>query len=505
MRKTKFALVSTFNKTNLDVLCKNFEKNNISIISTGSTSDHIRNLGFKCEEVSSLTKFKEILDGRVKTLHPKIHASLLYKRENKQHVSTFKTMKFPSISFVIVNLYPFSEVIKKNKNKEECIEMIDIGGPTLLRSAAKNFKNVTSICSPKYYNEFINNLNNNYGCTSLDFRKKMAQHVFETTYNYDLSISNWFLNIKQDEHMFKNMINEDLRYGENPNQKASVYYSKSRESIFKNILQGKKISYNNILDTEAALNCLNEFSENACVIIKHSNPCGVALGKNNKESFIRALSCDPQSAFGGIVAFNKPVNEDLAKLLKNYFFEIIIAKKFYTKSVEILKLKKNLILIESKNIKIYPGYEIKTINNGYLKQEKNIKKINIKKINCVSKKKATQRHLKDLLFAFKVCKHVKSNAIVLARNVTTIGIGAGQMSRIDATKIAISKVGNKKQSFVAASDAFFPFNDNVKLLIKNNCNSIIQPKGSINDKSLIKLSNNRKISLYFSDYRLFKH
>ena len=503
--KKKYALISTYKKTNLNIICEHFQKYNISIISTGNTAKYINKLGYKSEIISDLTKFKEILDGRVKTLHPQIHASLLFKRSNSKHIKAFKKLNFPEISFVIVNLYPFLDMVKKNKEEKECVDMIDIGGPALLRSAAKNFDSITTICDPQFYDEFIDNLNLNNGNTNKSFRREMAQNVFQNTYKYDLDVNNWFLKKNNRKIITHNMSKIDLKYGENPNQKASVFLDNKKNSIFQSKIHGKKISYNNLLDIDSLLNCLNEFSKTASIIIKHNSPCGAALGNKPLDAFKKAISCDPKSAFGGILGFNRIVDENLAKKLKNYFFEVIVAKNFTKNALLILTKKRNLILIKSQYLKVNKGDEFKSINGGILKQEKNIKKINKRDINCVSKKKANEKVFKDLIFALKICKHVKSNSIVLAINEKTIGIGAGQMSRIDSTKIAVSKIINKNQSFVAASDAFFPFNDSAKFLLKNNCKSIIQPKGSINDKNLIKLSNEKKISLYFTNYRLFKH
>ncbi len=505
MKKNKrYALISTFNKSGLKQICTNLKKNNISIITTGATGQYIKKSGFKCESIENLTRFKEILDGRVKTLHPKIYASLLFKRENKQHAKTFDTLNFPKIDFVIINLYPFKKTINQKSKIDECIEMIDIGGPSLMRAAAKNFYDVTTICDPKYYKKFIKDLRKNSGNTSLSFRKQMSQKVFEHTSSYDKIISNWLNPNTNTPNSSKKMT---LKYGENPNQKASVFLKSNAENIFENILNDKKVSYNNLLDIDANLNCLNEFSQTTCVIIKHNNPCGVAIGKTPLEAFKKAYECDPKSAFGGIVGFNKKINIDLAKILKKYFFEVIIGKEFDTKSKELFATKKNLILINSKNFKIDQNSEIRSINNGFLKQQKNLTPINKRNIQSVSIVKSKERELNDLIFALKVCKHVKSNSIVIAKNKQTLGIGAGQMSRIDAVKIAISKISKKLDSkgFVAASDAFFPFNDNIKLLIKKDCKAIIQPKGSKNDDNVIKMANEKKVALYFTNYRFFKH
>ena len=504
---SKYALISVYDKKGIEEICKTFLKFNINIISTSSTSKHIISLGYKCKSVSSFTKFKEILDGRVKTLHPKLHAALLFDRKNKRHIKTFKSLNFPVIDFIIVNLYPFEKFINLNKNKKKCIEMIDIGGLALLRSAAKNYKSVTVISNTNDYTNLINILKNNRGKTTLNFRKEMAQKVFQTTANYDIIIAGW-LNQKNKKLLNLNNFKKiTLRYGENPHQKSYFKYNKNKKNIFENIIQGKKFSYNNFLDVDSAINLLNEFDEPTCVIIKHNNPCGAASGKNINEAFNKALKSDPISAFGGIVAVNRSINDHLAKTLKSNFFEIVIAKSFPKKSRDIFTKKKQLILIETRNMLNYDKQEIKSINGGYLIQEKNNIKLGKNHIKSVSKNKASKKILDDLIFCFKVCKHVKSNAIVIAKNKQTIGIGAGQMSRIDSTKLALIKASkkNKLNGFVAASDAFFPFTDGIKLLFNNNCKAIIQPQGSINDSKIIDFANKKRLPLYFSKYRLFKH
>ena len=500
----KYALVSVYDKKYLSSLCNVLKKYNIGIISTGSTANEILKLNYDCELVSDLTKFKEILDGRVKTLHPKIHASLLFKRKNNKHYKTFKKLKFPIIDFVFVNLYPFQEVIKKTKEIDKCIEMIDIGGPALLRSSAKNYHSVTSVCNINDYKNFINQMNFNRGYTSIQFRKKMAIKVFALTAEYDYNINNWFTN--NSKKINKNKIIK-LKYGENSNQKSTFIIKNLKNSLFKAKIQGKDLGYNNLLDLDSGLNCLKEFNEPTCVVIKHNNPCGVASSKKIENAYNKAISSDPISIFGGIVFFNRSINETLAKKIIKNFYEIIVAPSYNKKALNILNKKKKLILIETKKINVENKVEIKSIVGGYLKQEKNLTKISNQNIKCVTDYKTSTKQLKDLIFAFKVCKHVKSNAIVLAYNQQTIGIGAGQMSRIDATKIAISKVKKvkKKLSYVAASDAFFPFTDSIKDLYKNNCCAIIQPMGSINDNKIINFANKKKLPIYFSKYRLFKH
>ena len=507
MKKKRYALISVFDKKKLKLICKKFNEFNIDIISTGSTANQIKKLGFNCELISDLTKFKEILDGRVKTLHPKIYASLLHNRKIKSHLKTFNQMNFPTIDFVIVNLYPFEKIIKTKKTAEKCIEMIDIGGSSLLRAAAKNFKFITVVSSIDDYEKFITNLEFNKGNTNLNFRKDMSYKAFTTTSAYDNAIATWFSSTEKNKLKLITKNRIKLKYGENPNQKSFYYNDQTNKSLFKYQIQGRDLGYNNILDISSGLDCLNEFTEPTCVIIKHNNPCGVASSNTIYNAYKKAFDSDPVSAFGGIVMLNRPVDKKLANIFCEKFFEIIVSKKFNKDALSILKKKQKLILI--KNDKLSTNYkdEIKSVIGGYLTQEKNNTKIKKSDLHRVSNKKARLRIFNDLIFAFKICKHVKSNAIVLVNNKQTVGIGAGQMSRLDATKIAIlkSKTNAKNILFVAASDAFFPFIDNIKLLIKNNCKGIVQPKGSINDKKIIEFANKNNLPLYFTNYRLFKH
>jgi len=351
----------------------------------------------------------------------------------QQHEKAFKKLHFPIIDFVIVNFYPYTKISNK-EIPEKKIEMIDIGGPSMIRSASKNFTYVTTICHKKFYEPLIKELIKNKGETTLAFRKKMAKINFKITSDYDLSIFKWF---NEDKKKTQNR-KINIKYGENPNQKA-YYLSHSRTNLFTSQLNGKKLGYNNILDISEGLNCLNEFNEPTCIIIKHNNPCGIASAKNIKNAYIKALESDPISAFGGVVLFNRKINEDLAKLLINNFYEVIVATKFNKKSLEILKSKKKLIIIDSTGIKEKKNKILKSVNSGILYQEFNSFKVFKSKIRLVSKKKSSNKIIDDLIFAYKVAKHVKSNAIVLVNNKQTVGIGAGQMSRLDSTKIAIMK------------------------------------------------------------------
>ena len=506
LKNKRYALISTFDKSNLKSICNILKKFSIKIISTGMTAKHIRKLGFSCLNVSDLTKTKEILNGRVKTLHPKIHASLLFDRNNPEHIVTFNSLHFPKIDFIISNLYPVKNFIN-NKNNNKILEMIDIGGPTLLRSAAKNFNSVTTISSPDLYSSFVKEMKINKGSTTLDFRKNMAGLVFTLTSDYDLIISKWLTSASKNSLKlnYKNKI--ALLYGENPNQTANIFYKNKKENFITNQIQGKRLSYNNILDIDAAINCLHEFKEPTCIIIKHNNPCGAASDLTVNKAYDRAMVTDPISSFGGIIALNRTLDEPLAKKISKNFIEIVIAKTFDKKALRIFNSKKRLILIKISTSKLNKMNEIKSINGGYLEQEKNLTKINKRLLVQASNYKSQLSQLNDLIFALKICKHVKSNAIVLCKNKQTIGIGAGQMSRIDAVKIALKKCKKeeKQDGFVAASDAFFPFIDNIKLLLKNNCKAIVEPSGSINDEKIVNYLNTKKIPLYFSKNRFFKH
>ncbi len=493
-----FALISVYDKSNLKFLCSLLKKNKIGIISTGSTSKRIKSLGYNCFEISKLTKFEEVLDGRVKTLHPNIYISILHKRNDNKQKQTFKKLKFPKIDFVIVNLYPFSKYI--NTKDRDTIEMIDIGGPTLLRASAKNYDSITTISSPKDYKLLEINIKNNSGGTDLNFRKKMAEQTFRLTYKYDKEIHNWFSkNNKQNDIK--------LRYGENPNQDAILKTAKDKR-VGNFQIQGKEIGYNNILDIDSGLDFISEFTEPTTIIIKHNNACGVASSGTIKNSFVKALKSDQKSAFGGVVLVNKNIDESLAKLITKNFFEVFVAPSFSKKAINILSKRKNLILIDSKKIPSKKRKVIKSVRMGSLIQQSNSFRLSKKHFNFASKKtNLSKREYEDLLFAFKVVKHTKSNAIVLVKNKQTVGIGAGQMNRYDATKIAIMKYKENftSKNLVCASDAFFPFVDSLELLIKNNCTSMVAPSGSINDNKIIEFANKNKIKLIFSKVRVFKH
>ena len=511
MNKIKKALISVSDKSNLKDLLKILTKYKVEFISSGGTYKEIRKLKFKCLEVSEYTGSPEILGGRVKTLHPKIHAGILSKRDNKKHKNDLKNNNFHEIDLVIVNFYPFEKTLEQTNNHLKIIENIDVGGPTMVRAAAKNYKDVTVITSSNQYSELINELQLNKGSTSLEFREKMSLEAFSETAYYDAVISNYFNNIKDNKFPKKKIIYgnlvENLRYGENPHQQAAVY-SKTN-SLNLDQIHGKQLSYNNYNDIFSALTISKSLPSNTgTVIIKHANPCGVSSHKNNLKSYKLALACDPISAFGGIISCNYKINKTLAKELKNIFLEVIIANGFDRDALNILKNKKNLRLIDSSNFKIKDLVRFNSANEAILTQSEDINKFNIKDFKIVSKKKPTKLQFKNLIFAFNICRYVKSNAIVLAANEATVGIGSGQPSRLDSCQIAIDKMHkfeNFKEDVVAASDAFFPFVDGIEKLIQAGVCAVIQPSGSIRDKEIIKFANQTNTILVFSKTRHFRH
>jgi len=511
MRKIRSALISLSDKSNLKPLLKELRRNNIKIISSGGTFKTIRKHKFKCLEISDFTGFKEILNGRVKTLHPKIHAGILNKRNNKSHFDEIKKNNFENIDLVIVNFYPFEKTIEQTRNHSKIIENIDIGGPTMVRAAAKNYNDVTVITSKDYYPELINELKKNKGSTSLKFREKMSRLAFSETTYYDAVISNYFnkfnnIIFPKRKILYTNLI-ENLRYGENPHQ-MGAFYSQNKENKLKQI-HGRTLSYNNYNDIFAALSISKSLPKNTgTVIVKHGNPCGVSALKNNLDSYKLALETDPVSAFGGIVSCNYKVTQKLALMFKKVFLEVIVANGFDKKALRILKSKKSLRLIDSSKISLNEVWKFNSIDNFTLLQSEDKKKFSKKDFRIVSKRKPNKSQLDNLIFAFNVCRYTKSNAIVLASNKSTIGIGSGQPSRLDSCEIAIKKM-NKfskiKNEIVAASDAFFPFVDGIEKLIQSGASAIVQPAGSIRDKEIIKFANETDTVLVFSKTRHFRH
>ena len=513
MSKIKQALISVSDKNKLKLILGILNKFKIKIISSGGTYKEIKRLGYQCKEVSKFTNSSELLEGRVKTLHPKIHAGILNKRNNKSHKKQMVLNKYESIDLVIVNFYPFEKTLKKTKNKKKIIENIDIGGPTLVRSAAKNYSDVTVVTNIDQYSELIDELQKNKGSTSIEFRQKLSEEAFTETAYYDSAITNYFNSLSKNNFPKKKLIYgnliEKLRYGENPHQKAAIYsYNKSLEI---KQLHGKKLSYNNYNDLYSALSISKSLPKNTgTVIVKHANPCGVSIHKEKLESYKKALGCDPISAYGGIVSCNFKINKKLALEISEVFFEIIIGNGFEKEAIKILKKKKNIRIIDAYNLNINNFYNLISNFNTFLLQSPDNKIITNKNLKIVSKRKPNNKTLKNLIFAFNVCRNVKSNAIVLAKNETTVGIGSGQPSRLDSCKIAVEKMNkfqniNENDEIVAASDAFFPFVDGIEKLVQSGISAVIQPSGSIRDKEIIKFANQTNTILVFSNTRHFKH
>ena len=513
MKIIKQALISVSDKKKLKSVLKILSKFKINIISSGGTFREIKKLGYKSIEVSKFTNSSELLEGRVKTLHPKIHAGILNKRNNKSHKKQMILNKYENIDLVMVNFYPFEKNIKKTKNKKKIIENIDIGGPALVRAAAKNYNDVAVITNVEQYNKLIDELQKNKGSTSIEFRRKLSEEAFAETAYYDSIVTNYFTSITKNTFPKRKLIHgnliEKLRYGENPHQEAAIYsFNKSLDIIQ---LHGKKLSYNNYNDLYSALSISKTLPNNiGTVIVKHANPCGVSIDKNKIESYKKAMGCDPISAFGGIVCCNFKINKKLALELNKKFFEIIIGNRFDKEAIKILKKKKNIRIIDAYNLKLKNSYKLISNFNSLMFQSPDRNVFTNKNLKIVSKKKPNKKTFHNLIFAFNVCRYVKSNAIVLAKNKSTVGIGSGQPSRLDSCKIAVEKMNKfqeitEKDEIVAASDAFFPFVDGIEVLIQSGVSAVIQPSGSMRDREIIKFANQTNTILAFSNTRHFKH
>jgi len=511
MKKIKTALISISDKSNLRSLLNSLKKNNIKIISSGGTYKEIKKLKFKCLEVSEFTNSPEILEGRVKTLHPKIHAGILNKRKNKIHLKDLKNNNFENIDLVIVNFYPFEKTLNNSKNHEKIIENIDVGGPTMVRSAAKNYQDVTVITSSDQYDELIDELNKNKGSTSLEFREKLARIAFTETAYYDSVISDYF-NKKNNiifpkRKIFHSNLIETPRYGENPHQKSAIYSKNNSLKISQ--IHGKQLSYNNYNDIFSALTISKSLPKNTgTVIVKHANPCGVSINKDNINSYKLALACDPLSAFGGVVSCNYKVSKNLAIELNKLFLEVIISNGFDKEALKLLKKKKNLRLVDATNYSYKEILRFVSSNEEFLVQTEDLNKFSKNDFKIVSKKKPNLKQMRNLIFAFNICRYTKSNAIVIARNESTVGIGSGQPSRLDSCQIAIDKMKkfmDSNEEVVAASDAFFPFVDGIEKLVQSGVTAVIQPSGSIRDKEIIKFANETDTILVFSKTRHFRH
>ena len=505
---TKRALISVSDKTNIVEFAKGLEKHGFEVISTGGTYTHLKNNGVSCISIEDVTHFPEILEGRVKTLHPKIHGGLLSKRGNELHNKHVAENNIEYIDLVCVNLYPFEATVKKEGvSEEEIIENIDIGGPSMLRSAAKNFNDVSVVTDINDYDRVLSELEQ--GGITYETRRALAIKVFNTTASYDAAIANYFNkkdNLVPEKLTLSYKLQDSLRYGENPHQKAYHYVQDNNESYaLQNAVQlhGKEMSYNNIQDASAALDILSEFDETTCVAVKHMNPCGVATGNSVFEAYSRAYEADPVSIFGGIVAVNGKVDKETAEKMHNIFLEIILATDYDEEALEILTKKKNLRIYKLSEKNNNHEQQIKSVRGGILVQDFNDKLAD--EYESVTEKKVDETQQKDIEFGLKVVKHVKSNAIVVVKDGQTLGIGAGQMNRVGSCKIALEQAGEKAKGAVLASDAFFPMRDSADIAADYGIAAIVQPGGSIRDQESIDACNEKGVAMVFSKIRHFKH
>lgn len=522
--KISRALLSVSDKTDIIPFAKNLASFGVQILSTGGTAKSLADAGIPVTEVSDHTGFPEIMEGRVKTLHPKIHGGLLAKRDDAGHLQAMKDNEISGIDMLVVNLYPFIETIMSGADFANCIENIDIGGPAMIRASAKNHNYVTVITDPRDYDKVLEDMDANNGGVTYELRKNLAFNAFSRTASYDSSIAAWFaeqLDEKSPRHIsFSGELKQTLRYGENPHQNAALYVTRNAPrpgAAQAEQIQGKELSYNNINDTNAAFELVAEFDEPAVAIIKHANPCGVATSGDTLSAYKKALLCDPVSAFGGIIALNRPLTADLASAITERFVEVIIAPSIEGDVTKILKKKNNIRVLTTGGMPdIHAKRRMVTcIAGGLLVQDMDCALLDEKELKVVTDRAPTEQEFKDLLFAFRVAKHVKSNAIVYAKNGATVGIGAGQMSRIDSSRIAAWKAEeaaklsgfdeSMAKNSVLASDAFFPFADGLIAAAEAGVTAIIQPGGSIRDQEVIDAANERGLAMLFTGMRHFRH
>ncbi len=505
-KKINTALISVYHKDGLEEILQVLNELNVKLLSTGGTRDFIQSLGYECETVEDVTGYPSILGGRVKTLHPKIFGGILYRRDNEGDRKLLKAYDIPSIDLVIVDLYPFEETVAKGGSEEEIIEKIDIGGISLIRAAAKNFKDVLVVASKQQYKSLLQLLKEKGGDSDLEDRRWFAKEAFAVSSQYDAAIFNYF--DKESPSALRLVINgsKKLRYGENPHQRG-IFFG-NFEDMFEQ-LHGKEISYNNLLDIDAAVSLISDFDETSVAILKHNNACGMASRPTVKEAWEAALQADPVSAYGGIVIINRPVDKEAAELINSIFFEVIIAPEYEKEAFEILSQKKNrIILVQKSTLETVTPLQYRSALNGILMQDKDTKVELADDLKVVTKKVPTASEIEDLIFANKVVKHTKSNAIVLAKNKQLLASGTGQTSRVDALKQAIEKA--KMFNFdlkgaVMASDAFFPFPDCVEIAHGEGISAVIQPGGSIRDKESIAYCDEHGMSMVFTGIRHFKH
>jgi phosphoribosylaminoimidazolecarboxamide formyltransferase/IMP cyclohydrolase len=551
LRKIRRALISVSDKTGIVDFARALTEFNVEIISTGGTAKTLRASGIQVTDISDITGFPEMMDGRVKTLHPRVHGGLLALRDNPDHLAAMAEHDIKPIDLVVVNLYPFAETIRREGvTREEAIEQIDIGGPAMIRSAAKNACDVAVVVSSSNYDRIIDEMKKHDGAVSITTRNRLAVEAFQQTAVYDALVSSYLGSAfeRSNSQMpagggivfasggYPEPINTpltsihddfsieafhgslpsraswsiskltDLRYGENPHQTASLYQTRSQSGLANaEVLSGKEMSFNNYIDAEAAWQLVSDFEETACAIIKHTNPAGAGLGATLSEAYKRALATDPVSAFGGIVAFNRRVDRSTAEEATKIFTEVVVAPDYEPDALEVFRVKKNLRVIRMPSAEPKTGLEFKQISGGMLIQTKDIHRLSKEDLKVVTTRTPTAEEIESLLFAWTVCKHTKSNAIVYARNGQTIGVGAGQMSRIDSVKIGAMRAQLPVAGSVLASDAFFPFRDGIDEAAKHGITAVIQPGGSVRDEEVIAAANEHDVAMVFTGIRHFKH
>ena len=533
LRKIRRALISVSDKAGIVDFARTLQSFGVEIISTGGTATALREAGIEVRDVSDITGFPEMMDGRIKTLHPRIHGALLALRDNPEHIAAMREHDIEPIDLVVINLYPFEETIAKERvTLEDAIEQIDIGGPAMIRSAAKNYSHVAVVVTPDDYEALMIELRRNEGALSFSTRARLAWKAFRRTTTYDARIQS-YLGPRVAAEAFDSEvssssvtvtpldlvprdIDEDfqirfsrlsgLRYGENPHQSAALYeFGEPGGLAHAQLLSGKEMSFNNYVDADAAWQLVCDFEETTCAIIKHTNPAGVGLGVTAEESYRKALATDPVSAFGGIVAFNRTVDEAAARNVIDIFTEVIIAPAYDEKAFEILRAKKNLRVLNAGTAKRTEGLEYKQISGGMLVQTRDSHRLRRDELKVVTKREPTEEEIHALLFAWTVCKHTKSNAIVYAREGQTVGVGAGQMSRVDSVKLGAMRAQLPIEGSVLASDAFFPFRDGIDEAAKHGITAVIQPGGSVKDTEVIAAADEHGLAMVFTGIRHFKH
>ncbi len=533
IKKIKRALISVSDKTGIESFARKLSDFGVEILSTGGTAKALKKVGIQVKDVSDYTSFPEIMEGRIKTLHPKIHGGLLGKHDNAEHIAIMEKHDIDPIDMVVTSLYPFVKTIQSGNPFDECIENIDIGGPAMIRASAKNHAYVAVITDPQDYLSVLEEMTKNDGALTYKTRQSLAFTAFSLTAAYDSSISNWLASEVKEEkeekeeenfpkHIsFSGTLKQPLRYGENPHQKAALYLCddtmKRPGAALANQLQGKELSYNNLADTNAAFELVAEFDNPAVAIIKHANPCGVSVSDNVLSAYKQALLCDQDSAFGGIIALNRPLTAELASTIIDRFVEVIIAPVIENEALDALRHKRNIRVLETGAMpeRAQKSHIVKRIAGGMLVQDADNITMDMDNLRSVTERKPTDKEMEDLIFAFTIAKHVKSNAIIYAKDLTTVGIGAGQMSRVDSCRIAVMKAQKAAKDAgwdeplttgsVVASDAFFPFADGLLTAANAGVTAVIQPGGSIRDREVIDAANEHGLAMIFTGLRHFNH